>query len=224
MEKQSRLINNFEQMLADAENNGRAEYLQPLITPDDAELILNALRNYTEYLEASERLKTGDITIADKERLACYLKHVTVDSEKKGGIGIQPRITIKDAMAIISALNRDTYSPSADCIDPRSRKPLPFMQRELADTAAGMTSHDYKERFRAEYIQTKIRYERLKAFNTKIEAAFRTECERPEVKKALMPPHDCPHDLLREQQEAMGHYLHILEVRAVIEGVDLGGC
>ena len=224
MEKQSRLINNFEQMLADAENNGRAEYLQPLITPDDAELILNALRNYTEYLEASERLKTGDITIADKERLACYLKHVTVDSEKKGGIGIQPRITIKDAMAIISALNRDTCSPSADCIDPRSRKPIPFMQRELAETAAGMTSPDYKERFRAEYIQTKIRYERLKAFNTKIEAANRTECERPEVKKALMPPHDCPDDLLREQQSVMGQYLHILEVRAVIEGVDLGGC
>jgi hypothetical protein len=110
------------------------------------------------------------------------------------------------------------------CVDPRSRKPLPFMQGELADTAAGMTSPDYKERFRAEYIQTKIRYERLKAFNTKIEAAFRTECERPEVKKAPMPPHDCPHDLLREQQEVMGRYLHILEVRAVIEGVYLGGC
>lgn len=110
------------------------------------------------------------------------------------------------------------------CVDHRSRKPIPFMQGELADTAAGMTSPDYKERFRAEYIQTKIRYERLKAFNTKIEAAFRTECERPGIKKAPMPPHDCPHDLLREQQEVMGHYLHILEVRAVIEGVDLGGC
>ena len=94
----------------------------------------------------------------------------------------------------------------------------------FVDTIEGMLSPDYKERFRAEYIQTKIRYERLKAFNTKIEAAFRTECERPEVKKAPMPPHDCPHDLLREQQEVMGRYLHILEVRAVIEGVDLGGC
>ena len=94
----------------------------------------------------------------------------------------------------------------------------------FVDTIEGMLSPDYKERFRAEYAQTKIRYERLKAFNTKIEAAFRTECERPEVKKAPMPPHDCPHDLLREQQEVMGHYLHILEVRAVIEGVDLGGC
>ena len=110
------------------------------------------------------------------------------------------------------------------CVDLRNREHLPFMQRELEDTAAGMTSPDYKERFRAEYIQTKIRYERLKAFNTKIEAAFRTECERPEVKKAPMPHHDCPHDLRREQQEVMGQYLHILEVRAVIEGVDLGGC
>ena len=108
------------------------------------------------------------------------------------------------------------------CVD--TRKHLPLMQRELENTAAGMTSPDYKERFKAEYIQTKIRYERLKAFNTKIEAAFRTECERPEVKKAPMPPHDCPHDLLREQQEVMGQYLHILEVRAVIEGVDLSGC
>ena len=69
----------------------------------------------------------------------------------------------------------------------------------FVDTIEGMLSPDYKERFRAEYIQTKIRYERLKAFNTKIEAAFRTECERPEVKKAPMPPHDCPHDLLHAE-------------------------
>ena len=112
------------------------------------------------------------------------------------------------------------------CVDPRSRKPLPFMQRELADTAAGMTSPDYKERFRAEYIQTKIRYERLKAFNTKIEAANRTNewrC-RYEMPKVEMPKHDCPDDILEQQQHLMGQYLHILEVRAVIEGVDLGGC
>ena len=119
------------------------------------------------------------------------------------------------------------------CVDPRSRKPLPFMQRELADTAAGMTSPDYKERFRAEYIQTKIRYERLKALNTKIEAANRAMdtcrclCVSPAIEacsKVEMPKHDCPSDLLREQQSVMDQYPHILEVRAVIEGVDLGGC
>lgn len=86
------------------------------------------------------------------------------------------------------------------------------------------SNDDYKERFKAEYIQTKIRYERLKAFNIKLEAAFRTECERPEVKRVPVPTHDCPHGLLSDQQEVMGQYLHILEVRAVIEGVDLGDC
>ena len=92
------------------------------------------------------------------------------------------------------------------------------MQRELADTAAGMTSPDYKERFRAEYAQTKIRYERLKKFNPRIEAAFETNYRKNGVE---MPVFDCPQDMLRNQQRVMGEYLHILEVRAIIEGIDL---
>jgi hypothetical protein len=36
-----------------------------------------------------------------------------------------------------------------------------------------------------------------------------------------IPKHDCPSELLREQQRAMGEYLHILEVRAEIEGIEL---
>ena len=90
---------------------------------------------------------------------------------------------------------------------------------ELKDTIEMMQSADYKERFKAEYQQTKIRYEKLKAFNNKIEAAHCTS-----YKGALgveMPKHDCPDDMLREQQRFMGQYLHILEVRAVIEGIDL---
>ena len=42
---------------------------------------------------------------------------------------------------------------------------------ELKDTIEMMTSNDYKERFKAEYHQTKIRYEKLKKFTTRIEAA-----------------------------------------------------
>lgn len=89
----------------------------------------------------------------------------------------------------------------------------------LNDTIAMMNSEDYKERFKAEYQQTKIRYEKLKAFNTKIEASRRTSYEMS--KKVPMPEHDCPDDILREQQSIMGQYLHILEVRAVIEGIEL---
>lgn len=88
------------------------------------------------------------------------------------------------------------------------------VQITLGDTAEMMKSKDYKERFKAEYFQTKIRYEKLKSFNTKIEAAQITEAVE-------MPKHDCPDALLQEQQSVMGHYLHLLEIRAEIEGVDL---
>lgn len=90
---------------------------------------------------------------------------------------------------------------------------------ELKNTVEKMTSPDYKERFIAEYQQTKIRYEKLKAFNNKIEAADRTS-----YKGALgvaMPKHDCPAELLLHQQSVMGEYLHVLEVRALIEGIEL---
>ena len=91
---------------------------------------------------------------------------------------------------------------------------------ELKDTIEMMNSEDYKERFKAEYYQTKIRYEKLKAFNTKIEASRRTSYEA-DCKKVDLPKHDCPDDVLREQQGMMGQYLHLLELRAVIEGIEL---
>lgn len=81
------------------------------------------------------------------------------------------------------------------------------------ETIEGMLSSCYKERFKAEYWQTKIRYEKLKNFCNKIEASYISDVKEPE--------HDCPYELLREQQRVMGEYLHILEVRAIIEDVDL---
>lgn len=89
----------------------------------------------------------------------------------------------------------------------------------LANTVDMMNSADYKERFKAEYYQLKIRYERLKTFNNKIEAAEKTSYGLA-PKKVEMPKHDCPYDMLRDQQRLMGEYLHILEVRAEIEGID----
>lgn len=84
---------------------------------------------------------------------------------------------------------------------------------ELQDTIELMTSKDYKERFIAEYRQTKIRYEKLKHFCNRIEVAQMTNVEEPK--------HDCPIYLLREQQNLMGQYLHTLELRAIIENIDL---
>lgn len=98
--------------------------------------------------------------------------------------------------------------------------------KNLNETVAMMNSADYKERFKAEYHQTKIRHEKLKVFNNKIEAANMTgqicyPCGNEAPKKVEMPKHDCPDYLLKEQERVMGEYLRILEVRAVIEGIDL---
>ena len=37
------------------------------------------------------------------------------------------------------------------------------------------------------------------------------------------PKHDCPLYLLQEQQAAMGKYLKMLELRAIVEKIDLQG-
>lgn len=84
---------------------------------------------------------------------------------------------------------------------------------ELKETVELMNSENYKERFVAEYHQVKIRYEKLKNFCNKIEVE---EMLGKEVTK-----HDCPLELLREQQKYMGLYLSILEKRALIENVEL---
>ena len=107
---------------------------------------------------------------------------------------------------------------------PKERKTIrPESLYETAELMAG----NYKDRFFAEYWQLKIRYEKLKKFNNRIEAANRTaEPQCYPTRELLpqnveMPKHDCPGDMLKAQQHIMGEYLHILEVRAVIEGIDL---
>ena len=80
---------------------------------------------------------------------------------------------------------------------------------ELKDTIEMMQSTDYKERFKAEYQQTKIRYTKL--HNMLVKADAHTLDFTP----------TCPLDLLREQKAARGKYLYCLEVRAEIEGIKL---
>ena len=80
---------------------------------------------------------------------------------------------------------------------------------ELKDTIAMMNSEDYKERFQAEYYQTKIRYEKLHKMVVKYEAG------------TLNFTPKCSLELLKEQKSFMGQYLNRLEVRAEIEGIEL---
>lgn len=79
----------------------------------------------------------------------------------------------------------------------------------LADTIPYMNSSDYKDRFIGEYWQTKIRYDKLHDMTVRYEAG-----------KLNFTP-SCPLDLLKEQKKYMGMYLNKLEVRAILEEIDL---
>lgn len=83
------------------------------------------------------------------------------------------------------------------------------MITDLKDTIELMTSDDYKDRFKAEYFQTKIRYDKLHKMIVKYEA------------KKLDFELTCPFTKMLEQKRYMGEYLKCLEIRAAIEEIDL---
>ena len=79
----------------------------------------------------------------------------------------------------------------------------------LAATAALMTSENYKDRFKAEYIQLKNRYEGLKRMID--------NWDNGTISFTLA----CPRATYNFQLRAMKDYLDILEVRAKIEEISL---
>jgi hypothetical protein len=80
---------------------------------------------------------------------------------------------------------------------------------ELSDTIDLMSSDDYKERFVAEYLQTKIRYNNLHRMIVKYDAGTLNF----ELKTPIL--------ILKNQKSFMGQYLNQLEIRAEIEGITL---
>lgn len=69
--------------------------------------------------------------------------------------------------------------------------------------------NNYKQRFINEYVELKDKYIKLHKMLVKYDAD----------KLEFTPT--CPIDLLRKQKSLMGQYLNVLEVRAVIEDVEL---
>ena len=80
---------------------------------------------------------------------------------------------------------------------------------ELKDTVEMMNSEDYKERFKAEYYQVKIRYGKLKHM-----------LERWDNELLDFIP-TCPRSTYDMQIRAMSDYIAVLEARAVMEGITL---
>lgn len=86
--------------------------------------------------------------------------------------------------------------------------------KELRETAPYMVSNDYKERFVAEYYQTKIRYEKLRKIITTHNAKAWMQIDKTDFL-------DCPVEMLEKQMNILFQYLLLLEERAYIEKIDL---
>lgn len=87
---------------------------------------------------------------------------------------------------------------------------LRLMKRTLDKPKGENAAPDtWQERMQREYRETKERYEKLHRLVTKYEAGV------------LEFTPNCSIDLLKQQKRHMGEYLHDLEIRAEIEGVNL---
>lgn len=67
----------------------------------------------------------------------------------------------------------------------------------------------WQERMKREYCETKERYEKLHRMVTKLEAGVLEFTPKSSI------------DLLKQQKRHMGEYLHDLEIRGYVEGVEL---
>ena len=80
---------------------------------------------------------------------------------------------------------------------------------ELKETVRMMNSADYRERFKAEYYQVVVRYQKLKAMLLKWDNG------------ELNFHPTCPRSTYNMQIKAMTDYIAVLEARAVMEGIEL---
>lgn len=94
-----------------------------------------------------------------------------------------------------------------DCVD--FQRPERRIKMELKETIELMSSADWKDRFVAEYLQTKIRYEKLHKLIVRREAG-KLDFDTP-----------IPLESWKEQAYHMGMYLNELEKQSVIHGIEL---
>lgn len=80
---------------------------------------------------------------------------------------------------------------------------------DLKDTIELMLSTNHSDRLKAEYYQTKIRFDKLHNMLVKMEAG------------TLDFEPTCSIELFKIQIDAMEKYLYALEIRAQIEGIKL---
>lgn len=92
----------------------------------------------------------------------------------------------------------------------------------LKDTVKLMNSEDWKERLKAEYFQTKIRWNKLRLYYSKIKAKLVSMSPNSQYTEEISLQRT-EIDIIKQQINAMDDYLLMLEMRAGIHGIDLEG-
>ncbi len=82
-------------------------------------------------------------------------------------------------------------------------------ETQCPDDVATEAPDTWQERMKREYHETKERYEKLHRIVTKYEAGV------------LEFTPKCSIELLKQQKKHMGEYLHDMEIRGYVEGVEL---
>ena len=95
-----------------------------------------------------------------------------------------------------------------------TRKPM-----KLTDTVELMNGNDFKDRFRAEYLQLTIRLSELEKMLRETKFDYALSFLNRSFPNRSFPNRS--YDLLHEQAVYMKQYQHVLEKRASIEDIDL---
>lgn len=116
------------------------------------------------------------------------------------------KFVVKNTDGVISCCEIDAFEKMYEPLEPVNCDE-PIEDTHECETIS--VEPCWQERMQAEYHELKTRYEKLHRMITKYEAG------------TLDFTPNCSLDLLRQQKRHMGEYLHDLEIRAEIEGVEL---
>lgn len=187
-----------------------------IILIDDKDVIscnVSDVLHYDDYKKYGEYI-VNDVDYGDLPVFYIGKPKNNIENKKTIDISINKKDIekLKNALAdmkdVVSKIPDSQYTMSAkqDVITDNKKNDL---ETELHDIIGLMCSEDYKDRFRAEYLQLKMRYNKLHNMIVKYEAG-----------KLDFKP-SCDIELLKKQKAAMGNYLYCLEVRAQVEGIDI---
>lgn len=84
-----------------------------------------------------------------------------------------------------------------------------------------MEDTSWKDRIKTEYEELREKYLKLKKFNTKEEAACYGGRSTSELSTHDLMEASYARSLRERQESIMGEYLHVLELRAALHGIEL---